>query len=274
MMLSSSRLLTGASAFAAFIFFGLMAPASVAYSFFLAVLFLAGLEWGNLSGLKSVYGRLAFALMAGILSTILLYLITSHSFVVLSLVTDIMLVLWIAAFCWILFYQVNDTKIIISSIVLTVVGTFVLVSLAVSVALIRSSSLYFLFSLVLVVSCVDIFAFVGGRSFGRHKLISNVSPGKTWEGLGFGIMGAFCIGNLLYFTNSNLDLYLWNGIMAITIFAAVVGDLFESMIKRFSKVKNSGAALPGHGGVLDRLDSLCAAAPVYLWALLQAGYIP
>ena len=101
----------------------------------------------------------------------------------------------------------------------------------------------------------------------------NVSPGKTWEGLVFGMVGAICIGNLLYLTNLELDLYMWNGIVGITALAAVVGDLFESMIKRFRRVKSSGAVLPGHGGILDRLDSLSAAAPVYLWALLQAGYI-
>ena len=156
---------------------------------------------------------------------------------------------------------------------LGIVGALVLVPMAVSVMTIKISHLYFLLSLVLVVSCADIFAFVGGKLFGRHKLMDKVSPGKTWEGLIFGVSGAMVIGNLLYLVSPTLNLYIWNAVVAMTTLAAVVGDLFESMIKRFRKVKNSGSVLPGHGGILDRLDSLCSAAPVYLCALLHVGYI-
>jgi phosphatidate cytidylyltransferase len=265
MGLLSNRLVTGVCAFAAFVVFGLMSQDLVAWTFFLTVLFFAGVEWGGLSGLQSIYGKI-------VLSVVVLDLIAVAE-ENRQLAADFILVLWLAAFFWLAWYQKTGKGITTNKIMLATVGALILVSLSVSVMTIKSSNLYFLLSLVLVVSCADIFAFLGGKFFGRHKLMPNVSPGKTWEGLIVGIFGAMLIGNVLYFVNPVLNLYIWNAVVAITTLAAVVGDLFESMMKRFRKVKNSGTILPGHGGVLDRLDSLCAAAPVYLCALLHAGYI-
>jgi phosphatidate cytidylyltransferase len=272
MRLLSSRLLTGVCAFAAFVLFGLMAQDVVAWTFFLIVLFLAGMEWGGLSGLQSICGKTVYSLSVCVLSVVALDLITVAE-VNRQLAADSALVLWLAAVFWLGLYQKTGKGITTNKIILATVGALVLVSMAVSVMTIKSSNLYFLLSLVLVVSCADISAFVGGKLFGRHKLMPNVSPGKTWEGLIFGILGAMLIGNLIYLVNPVPNLYIWNAVVAITTLAAVVGDLFESMIKRFRKVKNSGTVLPGHGGVLDRLDSLCAASPVYLCALIHAGYI-
>ena len=273
MRLLSSRLLTGVCAFAAFVLFGLMAQDVVAWTFFLIVLFLAGMEWGGLSGLQSICGKTVYSLSVCVLSVVALDLITVAE-VNRQLAADSALVLWLAAVFWLGLYQKTGKGITTNKIILATVGALVLVSMAVSVMTIKSSNLYFLLSLVLVVSCADISAFVGGKLFGRHKLMPNVSPGKTWEGLIFGILGAMLIGNLIYLVNPVPNLYIWNAVVAITTLAAVVGDLFESMIKRFRKVKNSGTVLPGHGGVLDRLDSLCAASPVYFCALIHAGYIP
>jgi phosphatidate cytidylyltransferase len=272
MGLLSNRLVTGVCAFAAFVVFGLMSQDLVAWTFFLTVLFFAGVEWGGLSGLQSIYGKIFYSLAVCVLSVVVLDLIAVAE-ENRQLAADFILVLWLAAFFWLAWYQKTGKGITTNKIMLATVGALILVSLSVSVMTIKSSNLYFLLSLVLVVSCADIFAFLGGKFFGRHKLMPNVSPGKTWEGLIVGIFGAMLIGNVLYFVNPVLNLYIWNAVVAITTLAAVVGDLFESMMKRFRKVKNSGTILPGHGGVLDRLDSLCAAAPVYLCALLHAGYI-
>jgi phosphatidate cytidylyltransferase len=272
MGLLSNRLVTGVCAFAAFVVFGLMSQDLVAWTFFLTVLFFAGVEWGGLSGLQSIYGKIFYSLAVCVLSVVVLDLIAVAE-ENRQLAADFILVLWLAAFFWLAWYQKTGKGITTNKIMLATVGALILVSMSVSVMTIKSSNLYFLLSLVLVVSCADIFAFLGGKFFGRHKLMPNVSPGKTWEGLIVGIFGAMLIGNVLYFVNPVLNLYIWNAVVAITTLAAVVGDLFESMMKRFRKVKNSGTILPGHGGVLDRLDSLCAAAPVYLCALLHAGYI-
>lgn len=127
-------------------------------------------------------------------------------------------------------------------------------------------------SVVLLVALADIGAFFCGRAFGRHKLAAQVSPGKTWEGFAGGLctIVLFVIGFALYRNISPSEWLLWLFLAIATGSASVVGDLLESMIKRYCGVKDSGALLPGHGGVLDRIDSLTAALPVFtLLYLLQ-----
>ena len=129
---------------------------------------------------------------------------------------------------------------------------------------------YVLFLLMLI-WVADIGAYFAGRRWGRRKLAPTISPGKTWEGvwgavaaaLAFALVGAAVLG-----VGAR-----WPGFAAVcmvTVAFSIVGDLLESMLKRQRGVKDSGSLLPGHGGVLDRLDSLIAAAPVFLlgWSVL------
>jgi phosphatidate cytidylyltransferase len=113
----------------------------------------------------------------------------------------------------------------------------------------------------------DSAAYFAGSSVGRHRLLPAVSPGKTWEGLAAGLAGAIAGAAAAGFLV--LHLPLWQMIVtgAAGGAAAVAGDLFESALKRDAGVKDSGALLPGHGGFLDRFDSLVAVAPV-TWILL------
>jgi phosphatidate cytidylyltransferase len=113
---------------------------------------------------------------------------------------------------------------------------------------------------------VDIGAYLAGRRFGKHKLAPAISPGKTWEGLYGGIAAATLLGGVWVYA-TGLDVVL---LAAAPVFAAgaQAGDLFESWMKRRAGIKDSGDWLPGHGGVLDRLDGLVVVAT--LTALLQA----
>jgi phosphatidate cytidylyltransferase len=126
--------------------------------------------------------------------------------------------------------------------------------------------------LVLIVCAADIGAYFAGRALGRRKLAPRVSPGKTWEG---------AIGGLMM-----VALVAWVGAaifnlppLGATAFAcgigifSIVGDLTESMFKRAAALKDSGALLPGHGGLLDRIDSVTAAAPLYALGLYGSGVI-
>ena len=122
----------------------------------------------------------------------------------------------------------------------------------------------------LVVACVtDTGAYFVGRAIGRRRLAPNVSPAKTWEGLGGGVAAGVLTGAALAGWLGWRPLGQWLALAFALALIAVVGDLFESAVKRAGGVKDSGALLPGHGGVLDRIDSTLAAAPVFaLWATL------
>jgi phosphatidate cytidylyltransferase len=126
-----------------------------------------------------------------------------------------------------------------------------------------------LFVLLLVVAA-DVGAYFSGRQFGKHKLAPRVSPGKTWEGVVGGLAGAMILAAIGVFW-FGFDAAPFMGLCAIVFVASVVGDLTESMFKRHAGLKDSGSLLPGHGGVLDRLDSVTAAAPVFLFGLERLG---
>lgn len=125
--------------------------------------------------------------------------------------------------------------------------------------------------LFVVVWSADTGAYYTGKRWGRHKLAIHISPGKTLEGLfgafGFGLAAALLCA-LLLLQASQGELLPFLLVCAVTIAASVIGDLTESMIKRSGGVKDSGELLPGHGGALDRIDSLTAAAPVFFAGLL------
>jgi phosphatidate cytidylyltransferase len=115
----------------------------------------------------------------------------------------------------------------------------------------------------------DTAAFFTGRYFGRHKLAPHISPGKTWEGVIGGLVLSIAAGLLITVKPLGIPWYLAGGIGILLGIAAVVGDLAESFIKRQTQVKDSGQMMPGHGGLLDRLDSLLfAVIVVYLFAQL------
>jgi phosphatidate cytidylyltransferase len=129
-----------------------------------------------------------------------------------------------------------------------------------------------LFALLLIWAG-DIGAYFFGRRFGRVKLAPQISPGKTREGL-YGellvsALFALAVGSLL--VEDRLALAALVGLAVVTVLFSVVGDLFESLIKRHSRQKDSGSLFPGHGGMLDRLDSIFAALPIFVAGKLWLG---
>jgi len=128
-----------------------------------------------------------------------------------------------------------------------------------------------LFMLVLVWTA-DSAAYFAGRAWGRHKLSPVVSPGKTWEGALGGLFGAGVAALVLWQLNlTSLGPVALMVLCVATAFISIGGDLWESLLKRQVGLKDSGALLPGHGGVLDRIDSLIAAAPLFTFGLHFLG---
>lgn len=148
-----------------------------------------------------------------------------------------------------------------------VVGALLLVSLATGVALLAGATLAqrgVLLYAVCLVWAADIGAYFVGRAFGRHKLAPTVSAGKTWEGFGGGLAAVllYALAGAWLLGVSGVALGGWLLLSVLAGAVSVAGDLCESMLKREAGVKDSGSVLPGHGGLLDRIDSLVAALPV------------
>lgn len=141
------------------------------------------------------------------------------------------------------------------------------IALAVASAIMLRRDPYGLDGMLFVILCVvatDSSAYFGGKRFGRHKLAAKLSPGKTWEGLGCGMVSAGIAGGCA----AALEGYpfsLVGGVLIGMLLAVVsqMGDLLESAVKRTAGVKNSGTILPGHGGLLDRMDGYLTAMPLF-----------
>ncbi len=127
-----------------------------------------------------------------------------------------------------------------------------------------------LFFLLFVISFSDIFAYFGGKRFGKSMLAPTISPKKTWEGSFFGVVGGGIVGAV--FGEITMSMFWLYGMLLAMVLAVVgqYGDLIESKIKRLCNVKDSGKILPGHGGILDRIDGHMLAAPVFYYLLKLA----
>ena len=154
-----------------------------------------------------------------------------------------------------------------------VCGFLVLVPAAVGlgrIALVQPYGQVLLLFLVVLVAAADVGAYFGGRMLGRHKLAPRVSPGKTWEGFVAGMIAAAvaaACGAVLF----GMPIAAWLAVCVPVALVSVVGDLVESMWKRHAGIKDSSGLLPGHGGVLDRIDSLTAAGPAFMLGLQVLG---
>ncbi|MFD2246603.1 phosphatidate cytidylyltransferase [Pontibacter ruber] len=115
--------------------------------------------------------------------------------------------------------------------------------------------------LLLLIWASDTGAYIAGKTFGKHKLFPRISPGKTWEGWVGGTMLSLVVAWAISIPFNDLELYQWLGVAVITAVFGVLGDLVESLLKRSLSVKDSGTLLPGHGGILDRFDSLLLVIP-------------
>ena len=130
--------------------------------------------------------------------------------------------------------------------------------------------LYFFF----IVFAADTGAYLAGRTFGRRKLAPNISPGKTVEGAigGLTLCAAWALtAGIFVFQPDGRRIFVLVGLTLIVAAVSIVGDLTESMFKRVAGLKDSGHILPGHGGILDRVDSILAAAPVMVLGLYLTG---
>ncbi len=236
-------------------------------------------EWTGFMQLKVVWQRLLYVAVV-ILGLACIWFFQQDSFLA-GADTDwlalpiLSLFWWLLATVWVLSYP-RTVQRWSSRAVLVLIGLLVLLPTWLAVVGLHASGeqgpllVMYLLSLIWV---ADSGAYFGGRAWGKRKLAPAVSPGKTWEGVG----SAMAISTLYAIVAAQvLELpgNLWPVFVVlslVTVIFSVLGDLTESMFKRHAGVKDSGTLLPGHGGVLDRIDSVTAAAPVFVVGLWLTG---
>jgi phosphatidate cytidylyltransferase len=153
------------------------------------------------------------------------------------------------------------------------IGVLLILPTWLALVQLRQAGALALLAIMAVVWLADIGAYISGRSFGKHKLAPSISPGKTWEGVIGGGLAVLFYGFMLSpklpgTLSSNYLLLLV--VLVLLVAISVVGDLFESMLKRQAGLKDSSSVLPGHGGVLDRIDSLTSTLPLVALVWLRA----
>lgn len=223
-------------------------------------------EWTAFMGLRLMLARGAYVVAIALLLTLSGWLVPAVF--ALKLVLWVSLIWWAIAFLWILRYPT-----VVPPFVAAISGVLVLVPCWLATVAILSipgrGAVLTLLALTMVFAA-DIGAYFAGRRFGRVKLAPQVSPGKTWEGLFGGVLLAALAGGA-----GGLFLGLSPGVMAplgLAVAAlSAVGDLTESMFKRSVGAKDSGSLIPGHGGVLDRIDGITAAMPLFALAMSWLG---
>lgn len=269
------RLLTALFLIPLFIGIVFVLPSYLVASLFAIVVLQATWEWGGLINLPTRAERLL--LVSGMLNVLWLGHLLSASSIAVNFLLGVAVLWWCLAAWWIRQFEAEHDipygrylgRDVWAGMLTLVPAWLALVVLHANPAL---GPRYVVFLLVLI-WVADSGAYFIGRRFGRHKLARLVSPGKTWEGAA----GALLVSLLVAWIGvAALDVddgvrLQFVVICIVTALFSIVGDLFESLVKRRAGVKDSGTLLPGHGGVLDRIDSLTAAAPVFLFGLILTG---
>ncbi|MDH4106732.1 MAG: phosphatidate cytidylyltransferase [Gammaproteobacteria bacterium] len=230
----------------------------------LAAIFVgAAWEWSGLLGLGSPLVRFVYVGLIGVLQLAAFLLVPaslSYEFVL-----AIAIAWWLAAFAWTFFYPTP-----IPAPVGWLGGALVLVPAYVALDWLYGQSSNLLLFMLIIVWAADSGAYFSGRKFGHVKLAPAISPGKTWEGVVGGLLAVLLVAVLRGLWTGN-DLAVLVPFCIAVALLSIIGDLTVSMFKRNAGVKDSGTMFPGHGGLLDRIDSVTAAAPLFAAGVALAG---
>lgn len=224
---------------------------------------LALFEWSKLLYFKSHEKKIFL-----IISLILIYFIDQHLDADNSrLILLIASVFWLCIAPLFLLFKINLKNFFLSALI----GWVLVMPLIISLNYLIQLSPWVVLLVLTSIWLADSGAYFFGKQFGKKKLAPTISPGKTWEGF----LGALFVVSLFSivmtyfgFVNSYMAIFFFNLILVLS----VEGDLFESYIKRMAKVKDSGDLIPGHGGVLDRIDSLCSSLPLATLILMSPAF--
>jgi phosphatidate cytidylyltransferase len=268
-----TRLITAAILVPLVVFGVLRLPTSM-FALILGVVLVAGSwEWSRLVPLQRPMARLLYCAAVAILLW-LTWLAGPVRLIVPLLAVACLW--WLFALYWVSHPQLCSNRAVACTGVKLLAGVLVCVPpwAALVVLHLRAADGPLLTLIVLVmVWLADSGAYFAGRLWGRHKLAPLVSPGKTLEGVYGGLAASllFAGGAAWYLSHSLAWTATFVAVSLVAMLFSVAGDLLESLMKRQSGIKDSGSIIPGHGGIFDRVDSLVAAAPVFLSGFLWLG---
>jgi phosphatidate cytidylyltransferase len=249
--------------------------------FLVLLLGFSALEWAKLSHVSHQFTRGLYA----VINILILYFcvsyfqlidMTDQSVLLVTHFFEISVSIWAIFLLWVITYP-KSTLVWRSTFVRLIMGIVTMVSFYLGLFFLVNieHGIYLISYLICLVAISDTGAFFVGRSMGRHKLAINVSPGKTIEGFIGGVLFSVLFTCLAWSFGFHFGFELFNYIIVSIVLSmiGVVGDLFESMLKRHRGIKDSGWILPGHGGLLDRLDSHMAVIPLFCLMYISFGLV-
>lgn len=220
---------------------------------------IGGLEWSDLVGLNGLKQGLYVFFM------LLLAYFSYKSVPLVWFFITLGFMWWFINYVMLIRYKQGTTFYADNPYVLRISGLFVLVSAWGAGVMLHAQSPYLVLYLIFLVAAADSGAYFAGKSFGKNKLVPQISPGKTREGLLGGLLAALLVSfigaSLLGLNEGSFSRFIYLSMIVALI--SVAGDLFVSLMKREAGKKDSGSILPGHGGILDRVDGLIAALPLF-----------
>lgn len=238
-------------------------PSAVTRVVIAAVMLVAAWEWSGLLSLRSPLSRLVYVAAVGALELAVLWLIDGP--LSLTVIFTVALGWWCLALLWVCLYPTP-----VPAALPFVVGALVMVPAWLALDYLFQLEPALLLFMLIIVWAADIGAYFVGKRFGRVKLAARISPGKTWEGVvgGMLLVLALVLARGLWAGNELAVLVPFCLAVALT---SIVGDLTVSIFKRNAGLKDSGRLIPGHGGLLDRIDSVTAAAPLFALGVSWVG---
>ena len=255
------RLITAVVALAVLVLVLFAAP-PIAAEVAIALVILAGAwEWSGFLGAASQATRVFYVIFVAALMAV----VGMHWPDNVELVLQVAVAWWMIALVWTFFFPTP-----IPTVLRWICGALVLVPLYAALVVLVQAAPSLLLFVLLIVWAADVGAYFAGKRFGRVKLAPGISPGKTWEGVigGLVLVVLLCVGRSFWIETDLAVLVPFSlGVAGVSI----VGDLTVSMFKRTAGLKDSGRLFPGHGGVLDRIDSIAAAAPLFAFGLGWTG---
>lgn len=225
-----------------------------------AFFMLAGTEWLNLSSPKKAWEKGFFFL------ELIIYMFAIFMLNRPEVILTLGALLWLVLSYWVITYK--EKVVLPLKNWRATIGIAVLTFAWYALVFLHSINPLLIIALCLLVWSTDTFAYFSGRMWGKKRLAPTISPGKTWAGFWGGLFGSLLVAIPVFFVFKIQTSFLaWMSIAFFTILLAVLGDLFESLVKRIAGVKDSGKLLPGHGGILDRIDSLLSTLPFFALCL-------